>query len=148
MSMLGLRRLYVLYLQETGSPIPFHRRSVPPDNRVSIVDHSEKLIKIIAASVGGFMVVVICSFLLWMVCWRSRGGGGEARRSKGVSEDLNPRGPVGTGPFQKGRVRFGSHFEKSKTRPVPSRFIYKQVRSGSFNFGPGPARAHPYTHSQ
>ncbi|CAN6579537.1 unnamed protein product [Malus baccata var. baccata] len=40
MSLLGLRRLYVLYLQEIGSPIPFHRRSVPPDNQVSIVDHN------------------------------------------------------------------------------------------------------------
>ncbi|KAM3000969.1 hypothetical protein FF2_037316 [Malus domestica] len=63
---------------------------------------SEKLIKIIAASVGGFVVVIICSFLLWMVCWRSLGR--EVRRSKGVSEDLNPRGPAGTGRFQKGQV--------------------------------------------
>ncbi|KAM2937833.1 hypothetical protein FF1_037693 [Malus domestica] len=141
MSLLGLRRLYVLYLQETGSSIPFHRRSIPPDNQVSIVDHSEKLIKIIAASVGGFVVVIICSFLLWMVCWRSLGG--EVRRSKGVSEDLNPWGPAGTGRFQKGRVRSISHFEKSKTRTAPPCFIYKQVWSGSFNFEPGPARAHP-----
>ena len=56
-------------------------------------------------------------------------------------------GPVGTRrnrPVKKGWVRSGSHFEKSKAHPVPPRFIYKRVRSGSFNFGPGPARAHPY----
>ncbi|KAM1999253.1 hypothetical protein FF2_006372 [Malus domestica] len=27
-------------------------------------------------------IVVICSVLLWMVCWKSRDGGGEVRRSK------------------------------------------------------------------
>ncbi|XP_009341051.2 inactive leucine-rich repeat receptor-like serine/threonine-protein kinase At1g60630 [Pyrus x bretschneideri] len=60
-----------------------------------------KLIKIIAGSVGGFMVVVICLVVLWMVCRRSRSGGWEVSRSKGGvvggAEPTTGRGGGGSG---------------------------------------------------
>ena len=50
-----------------------------------------------------------------------------------------------TDPFQTGRVRSGSNYQICSTRPGPPRFLFKRVRSGPFKFGPGPARAHPYS---
>ncbi|PQP95365.1 inactive leucine-rich repeat receptor-like serine/threonine-protein kinase [Prunus yedoensis var. nudiflora] len=67
--------------------------SMSPSDQPSPASKSKrgKLIKIVAGSVGGFVVVVICLVLVWMMCKWSRGRrlgrGGEATRSKagGVS---------------------------------------------------------------
>ncbi|XP_008221009.1 PREDICTED: inactive leucine-rich repeat receptor-like serine/threonine-protein kinase At1g60630 [Prunus mume] len=78
--------------------------SMSPSDQPSPASKSKrgKLIKIVAGSVGGLVVVVICLVLVWMVCRWSRGRrlgrGGEATRSKaGVAELAAERGS-GEGP--------------------------------------------------
>lgn len=78
--------------------------SMSPSDKPSPASKSKrgKLIKIVAGSVGGLVVVVICLVLVWMVCRWSRGRrlgrGGEATRSKaGVAELAAERGS-GEGP--------------------------------------------------
>ncbi|KAM2487646.1 hypothetical protein TB2_039282 [Malus domestica] len=69
----------------------------------------------------------------------------EDERTRSIPRKKKVRGLVDqsrTGPFEMGLFKSSSSDQICNTRPDPSRFLFKQVRSGPSKFGPGPARAH------